>query len=202
VSFELAVARLAAALPVRQLRALDPADASWPEPLRRAAVIVMLRDRGGEPVVAMIVRGDDAPVHSGQTALPGGRWEPRDESLIATALREAEEEVGVTADRLRVLGELDDLPTRTGFLVRAVVAVLDREGLRPDSREVQDTFEVPLAIFLDRAAAEDLGVRELGNVSYALRRYRHGEREIWGVAARILEIVAAIAAGEDDAADS
>jgi 8-oxo-dGTP pyrophosphatase MutT (NUDIX family) len=193
------LARIAAA--ARPPRALDPDDGTWPVPMRRAAVIVMLRDRDGELVVPMIVRGDDAPVHSGQTALPGGRWEPRDASLIATAVREAEEEVGVTADRLRVLGELDDLPTRTGFIVRAVIAVLDREGLRPDSREVQETFEVPLATFLDRTRAEDLGVRELGNVSYALRRYRHGEREIWGVAARILEIVAAIAAGEDASAD-
>ncbi len=199
MNFAEAIARIEAAM--RPPRALDPDDTAWPAPLRRAAVIVMLRDRRGEVVVSMIVRGDDAPVHSGQTALPGGRWEPRDESLVATALREAEEEVGVAADRLRVLGELDDLPTRTGFLVRPVLAVLDREGLRPDSREVQDTFDVPLAQFVDRASAEDLGVREVGRVAYPLRRYRHGEREIWGVAARILEIVAAIANGEEPGAD-
>lgn len=193
------IARLAAVL--QAPRALDPDDAAWPSPLRRAAVIVMLRDRDGEAVVTMIVRGDDAPVHSGQTALPGGRWEPGDGTLVTTALREAEEEVGVTADRLRVLGELDDLPTRTGFLVRPVIAVLDRPGLTPNPREVQDTFEVPLITFLDRAGAEDLGVRELGNVVYPLRRYRHGEREIWGMAARVLEIVAAIGNGEDARAD-
>ena len=183
---------------MRPPRALDPEDAAWPSPMRRAAVIVMLRDRDGEAVVSMIVRGDDAPVHSGQTALPGGRWEPRDGSLIATALREAEEEVGVTADRLRVIGELDDLPTRTGFLVRPVVGVLSGdEPFRPDPREVQDVFEAPLDAFVDRAGAEALGIREVGPVRYPLRAYRAADRRVWGVAARVLEVVAALARGED-----
>jgi 8-oxo-dGTP pyrophosphatase MutT (NUDIX family) len=194
VSFADAVARVGAALAARPAAALDPDDPAWPAPLCRAAVAVLLVDRGGEAAVPMIVRGDDAPVHGGQTALPGGRWEDRDGSLIATAVREVEEEIGVAASRLEVIGELDDLPTRTGFLVRPVVAVLDEARFRPNPAEVQAMFEVPLAWFRDRDAAEDLGVRELGRVRYPLRAYRFEDRRIWGMAARILEIVAELAA--------
>jgi len=188
------IARLAQRLAARPVRALDPDDPMWPAPLRRAAVAVMLHERGGELLVPMIVRGDSAPTHGGQTALPGGRWEERDGTMVETALREVEEEVGVAPSRLRVLGELDDLPTRTGFLVRPVIALLDEPRFTPSPAEVAGIFVVPLRLFVDRGAAEDLGVRELGTVQYPLRAYTFEEKRIWGVAARILEIVSELAA--------
>jgi len=192
MSFAGTIERIAGRL--APVRGIDPADASWPSPLRHAAVMVMLFDRGGAPYLPMIVRGDDAPVHGGQNALPGGRREERDGTLVATALREVEEEVGVVATRLRVLGELEDLPTRTGFLIRPVIAVLDEPQFVPNPSEVVEVFEVPLAAFVDPTVAEDLGVREVGAVRYPLRAYRIGERRVWGVSARVLEIVAALAA--------
>jgi 8-oxo-dGTP pyrophosphatase MutT (NUDIX family) len=184
------ISRIAQRLAHRPVRALDADDPMWPAPLRRAAVVVMLHEREGALFVPMIVRGDDAPVHGGQTALPGGRWEERDGTMRETALREVDEEVGVARSRLQVLGELDDLPTRTGFLVRPVIAVLDEPRFTPNPAEVAGIFEVPLALFADPSTAEDLGVRELGTVSYPLRAYPFDGRRIWGVAARILEIVA------------
>lgn len=185
--------RIAQRLAGRPVRALDADDPMWPAPLRRAAVVVMLLEHDGRLFVPMIVRGDTAPVHGGQTALPGGRWEERDGTMLQTALREVDEEVGVAASRLRVLGELDDLPTRTGFLVRPVVAVLDEARFTPAPAEVAGIFEVPLALFADPTLAEDLGVRELGTVQYPLRAYQFEDKRIWGVAARILEIVAELA---------
>ena len=187
------IERIAQRLANRPFRALEADDPMWPAPLRRAAVVVMLLEREGRLFVPMIVRGDTAPVHGGQTALPGGRWEERDGTMLQTALREVEEEVGVAPSRLRVLGELDDLPTRTGFLVRPVVAVLDEARFTPAPAEVAGVFEVPLALFSDPTLAEDLGVRELGAVQYPLRAYHFDEKRIWGVAARILEIVAELA---------
>lgn len=187
------IERIAQRLAARPHRLLDAADPMWPAPLTRAAVVVMLLERDGHLFVPMIIRGETAPVHGGQTALPGGRWEERDGTILQTALREVEEEVGVAASRLRVLGELDDLPTRTGFLVHPVVAVLDEARFTPSPAEVAGVFEVPLALFTDPAAAEDLGIRELGTVSYPLRAYQFENKRIWGVAARILEIVAELA---------
>jgi 8-oxo-dGTP pyrophosphatase MutT (NUDIX family) len=158
---------------------------------RPAAVAVLLADRGGAAHVPLIVRGDDAPAHPGQVALPGGGIEPSDADPVAAARREAFEELGVPPARVDVLGLLDDVPTPTGFVITPVVARLDATGwaYRPDPREVAGWFEAPLALFADRAAAEDLGERELDGVRYRLRGYRFGEHTIWGATARVLETV-------------
>jgi|JI10StandDraft_1071094.scaffolds.fasta_scaffold72938_6 8-oxo-dGTP pyrophosphatase MutT (NUDIX family) len=178
------VRRLEAALATRPALRLD-------EPgFRRAAVAVLLVDRGGACRVPLIVRGADAPTHSNQVAFPGGTCDPGEDDPIATARREAEEELGVPGAATRLLGLLDDVPTPTGFIITPVVAELIPSTIyRPDPREVAGWFEAPLELFFDRAAAESLGEREWKGVRYHLRAYRHGERRIWGATARIMEAV-------------
>jgi 8-oxo-dGTP pyrophosphatase MutT (NUDIX family) len=156
---------------------------------RPSAVAVLLVDRGGYPHLPLIVRPSDAPTHSGQIALPGGGRDPRDPSLIATALREAYEELGIDPERPGVLGELDDVPTPTRFVITPVVATLGAEPVHyvPSPREVAQMFEAPLHLFVDRSAAEDLGEREWEGMRYQLRAYQFGEHRIWGATARILE---------------
>lgn len=179
------VARAAASLRARPGQRLEPED------LRRAAVAVLLVDRGGGSHVPLIVRGHDAPVHGGQIALPGGRAEPGDPDLAATARREAMEELGVPFDAPRVLGTLDDVPTPSGFLITPVVAALGAEHVYvPDPAKVAAWFEVPLALFADPSRAEVVGDRMWRGRSYQLRAYLHGERRIWGATARILEDLA------------
>ncbi len=158
---------------------------------RPAAVAALLVDRGGAAYVPLILRGTDAPAHRGQIALPGGRVEATDEDAASAARREAFEELGVPIDRVDVLGVLDDVPTPSNFVITPVVARLDARGLayRPDPREVASWFEAPLALFADRAAAEDLGERTLDGVTYHLRAYRFGEHRIWGATARVLEAI-------------
>ena len=157
---------------------------------RRAAVAVLLVDRGGACQVPMIIRGASAPTHSGQVAFPGGMSDPGEDDPVATARREAEEELGVPRTATRLLGLLDDVPTPTGFIITPVVAELDPDAvLRPDPREVAGWFETPLELFFDRDAAEFLGEREWKGVVYRLRAYRLGERRIWGATARIFESV-------------
>ncbi len=184
------VARAAASLTERPGRRLEPED------LRRAAVAVLLVDRGGLCRVPLIVRGHDAPVHGGQIALPGGRVEPDDVDIAATARREAMEELGVPFEASRVLGTLDDVPTPTGFLITPVVAVLGGDvPFTPDPREVQAWFEVSVSLFADRSTAEIVGDREWRGHRYILRAYRHQESRIWGATARILEELAERVAG-------
>lgn len=179
------VARAAASLTSRPGRRLEPDD------LRRAAVAVLLVDRGGVSRVPLIVRGHDAPVHGGQIALPGGRVEPDDIDLAATARREAMEELGVPFDAPRVLGTLDDVPTPTGFLITPVVAALGGDvPFVPNPAEVAAWFEAPLAVFADPARAEIIGDREWRGQRYQLRAYLHEERRIWGATARIMEDLA------------
>lgn len=179
------VARAAASLTSRPGRRLEPDD------LRRAAVAVLLVDRGGVSRVPLIVRGHDAPVHGGQIALPGGRAEPDDIDLAATARREAMEELGVPFDAPVVLGTLDDVPTPTGFLITPVVAALGGDvPFVPNPAEVAAWFEAPLAVFADPARAEIIGDREWRGQRYQLRAYLHEERRIWGATARIMEDLA------------
>ena len=157
---------------------------------RRAAVAVLLVDRGGACQVPMIIRGASAPTHSGQVAFPGGMSDPGEDDPVATARREAEEELGVPRTATRLLGLLDDVPTPTGFIITPVVAVLSPAvTLRPDPREVDGWFEAPLELFFDRSAAESLGEREWQGVVYHLRAYRSGDYRIWGATARIMESV-------------
>lgn len=183
---EALVARAAASLAARPGRRLDVDD------LRRAAVAVLLVDRAGETRVPLIVRGHDAPVHGGQIALPGGRADAADVDLIATARREAFEELAVPPDEPVVLGTLDDVPTPSGYLITPVVASLHGECVfTPCEREVASWFEVPLDLFADPAQAEEIGEREWRGVKYMLRGYPFGGFKIWGATARILEDLAA-----------
>ena len=90
--------------------------------LRRSAVALLLVERDGATWVPLIERGADAPTHSGQIALPGGGFDIADVDLIATARREAEEELGVPRAATRLIGLLDDVPTPTGFIITPVIA--------------------------------------------------------------------------------
>jgi 8-oxo-dGTP pyrophosphatase MutT (NUDIX family) len=157
--------------------------------LTASAVAVVIADRGGLPHIPLIVRPADAPTHSGQIALPGGRVEPQDTSRAATAVRETFEELGIDPARLDVLGELDDVPTPTGFVITPVIAAIGAEPIeyRPSPREVAAMFEAPLQLFVDRSAAELMGEREWRGNRYQLRAYLFGEHRIWGATARILE---------------
>jgi 8-oxo-dGTP pyrophosphatase MutT (NUDIX family) len=84
--------------------------------------------------------------HSGEVSFPGGRWEPQDPSCSATALREAQEEIGLDPCQVRLLGELRPMRTLSRFLVTPVVGYIPwPQALRPDPREVSRIFSIPLA---------------------------------------------------------
>jgi len=155
---------------------------------RPSAVAVLLRDRAGVPHVPLIVRPSDMRAHSGQIALPGGVRDECDATFADCALREAEEELGIAPAAVRVLGELDDVPTPTGFVITPVVAELvEAVEYRPSPAEVSLVFEAPLDTFADPSTAEDMGEREHWGVKYRLHAYRFGEHRIWGATARVLE---------------
>src|SRR5262245_44478635 len=124
--------------------------------------------------------------HSGQVSFPGGRAEPGDASAEFTALRESEEEIGLPAERVEILGRLPDYRTRTGFRVTPVVGLIAPPlELVPDPREVAEVFEVPLA-FLMEERNQQRRTREFqgGQVGYYVFEYQ--ERVIWGATAGML----------------
>ncbi|HEX6725431.1 MAG TPA: CoA pyrophosphatase [Gaiella sp.] len=97
--------------------------------LRTAAVLVpVFRDLDGEIRIVLVVRADDGGQHGGQLGLPGGKPEPGDADLLATALREAEEEVGLSRGAVEVVAELEPLPTQaTGWLVHPFLGRVPRD---------------------------------------------------------------------------
>ena len=164
--------------------------------LRRSAVALLLVERDGATWVPLIERGADAPTHSGQIALPGGGFDATDVDLIATARREAEEELGVPRAAPRVLGTLDDVPTPTGYAITPVVAELDAgQTIAPNPREVASWFWVPLARFYDRVDIEHMGTRTWRGRAWTMRAYPFAGHRIWGATARILEAVVELAGG-------
>ena len=99
-----------------------------PPPYRRAAVLVPVVARKSGRAIVLTQRAAHLRDHSGQVALPGGKIDPTDASPLAAALREAEEEVGLSSLHVRMLGYLDPYLSGTGFLVAPVIGLVDPEA--------------------------------------------------------------------------
>ena len=124
--------------------------------------------------------------HAGQVSFPGGRAEPGDASAEYTALREAEEEIGLRRERVELLGRLPDYRTRTGFRVSPVIGVVVPPlELAPDPREVESVFEVPLDFLLDERNRERR-TREFQGLQVGYYVYEYQGHVIWGATAGML----------------
>ena len=143
------------------------------------------------PELLLTTRSAHLTKHGGQVAFPGGRADRTDRDTVATALREAKEEVGLDPDSVEVLGVADPYRTITGFEVRPVVGLLPAEvRLHINQAEVADTFRVPLEYVLDPANHQLREMLWQGR----LRRYYAIEwqgRNIWGATAGMLVNLAA-----------
>jgi len=158
------------------------------EPAHAAVLVpIVLRDR---PTVLLTERTAHLSTHSGQVAFPGGRTDPEDRDAAATALREAQEEVGLEPHWVEVLGNLSMYVTGTSFLVTPVVALV-RPGfaLQPNPYEVADVFEVPLDFLLNPAHHERHRLQWQGaQREWFAMPYQDGAttRYIWGATAGML----------------
>jgi 8-oxo-dGTP pyrophosphatase MutT (NUDIX family) len=154
--------------------------------LTAAAVLVPIVRREPELTVIFTQRTTHLKAHSGQVSFPGGRAEPHDPTPEFTALREAQEEIGLPMERVEVLARMPDYLTRTGFRVTPVVGLLEPPfELIPDPREVQEVFEVPLAFLLD-ARNHQRRTRELQGRMVGYYVMEFGGRAIWGATAGML----------------
>jgi 8-oxo-dGTP pyrophosphatase MutT (NUDIX family) len=113
---------------------------------RKSAVLVLFYPYKNEIYFPLILRPAYDGVHSGQVAFPGGRYELSDENLIRTALREAQEEIGLRLTDVRILGTLTELfiPPSNFFVLPVIGYIPYRPDFFPDAREVEDIFEVKL----------------------------------------------------------
>ena len=165
---------------------LNPGFMSPPDRLREAAVLVPLVDRPEGLTVLFTLRTAHLSAHAGQISFPGGRRETYDRSPEDTALRETEEEVGLPRDRVEVLGRLDTYLTRTGFQVIPVVGLVRPPfEVTPDPTEVDEVFEVPLAVILDPSLPERHSRELMGQPRY-FYAFPYEQRYIWGATAGML----------------
>ena len=156
---------------------------------RHASVLIPIVMRR-KPTVLLTERTLHLPTHSGQIAFPGGKAEDFDADAIATALREAKEEVGLEPAFIQVLGQLPHYRTGSGFIITPVVALVEIGfTLNPDLNEVADVFEVPLAFLMNPAHHQrhaydwDGRRREWFAIPY---QDKEALRFIWGATAGML----------------
>ncbi|CAB3654406.1 CoA pyrophosphatase [Trinickia soli] len=159
---------------------------------RAAAVLVPLIVREAGLSVLLTQRADHLSDHAGQISFPGGRREPSDPDAVATALREAHEEVALAPERVEVLGALPDYLTGTGFCVTPVVGLVHSPfTVSADTLEVADIFEVPLSYLMNPANHEvrlwrwEGGERRFFAMPYP-RPAAGGQYFIWGATAGML----------------
>jgi len=170
----------------KALRAHPQGLDTLPPPLRPAAVLVPIIERA-EPTMLFTRRTEHLSSHAGQICFPGGRVHPDDGTLIQTALREMQEEIGLSPDAVKIGGFLDSYETlNTGYMILPVVGFLSGDFvLTVNADEVAEVFEAPLSYILDpthhaRRSLERNGVmREFFVIDY-------GNHTIWGATAAMV----------------
>jgi len=173
--------------PARGDHDLDPVMQKVAEvrPIRPAAVLVPVVDHA-EPTVLLTQRSAHLPDHAGQVSFPGGKIDKSDAHPLDSALREAEEEIGLNRGHVEPLGYLDLYLTTLGYRIVPVIArVTPGFALTLNTSEVDATFEVPLAFLMDQNNVQRHS-RDWQGMTRHYYAITFGERYIWGVTAGIL----------------
>lgn len=152
--------------------------------VQQAAVMVLITDEAN-PQLVFTLRAKHMTSHAGEVCFPGGRWELQDVTLLASALRETHEEIGLQASHLEVLGALPARTTRAGTKVTPFVAVIPANyDFVPNEQELDVVFTVPLLELLN-----DLQIRidsyEYQNKKHHIPVYAYQDYEIWGFTAAV-----------------
>ena len=154
--------------------------------LKAAAVLILVINRARQPTVLFTRRTAHLTDHAGQISFPGGRVEDGDRDVDHTALRETEEETGVEASRIDIIGRIPHYTTGTGYFITPIVGWMEPPvAYRPDPTEVAECFEVPLDFLLDMQNHRVESAMYKGRMRryYALSFER---RYIWGATAGML----------------
>ena len=155
----------------------------WTKRLRPAAVLIAVRNQDA-PTVVFTVRSEALRAHGGQISFPGGRMDEGEDFPVGTAVREAQEEIGLDPSKVKVIGYLDDYPTISKYRVTPVVALVDPDvKFKPALDEVSEVFEVPLSFLLKRENYRQGRLARMG-VKYYEVHYKH--HRIWGATAGML----------------
>ena len=157
---------------------------------RRAAVLVPLYEANGDLHIILTKRTDKVDHHKGEISFPGGGVDATDGDLTFTALRESREEIGLLSEHVRIVGQLDDTVTRTGFHISAIVGVIDPRyspyTWLPQPFEVAEVLEVPVSHLADPRNAIEVP-RNFNGDLVLTEGFLFRDHTIWGATARILK---------------
>lgn len=154
--------------------------------LRQASVLVPLYVDAGELWTVLTKRTEDLPSHRGQIAFPGGGRELKEDPWAA-ALRESQEEIGLDPKRVLPLGMLNEQETAAGFrVIPCVGAIPWPYEFKPNPAEIAEVFSIPLSAFANPRMVEERPVT-INGVERLLLVYHIGNRQIWGLTARIIQ---------------
>ena len=154
------------------------------EDLPKAAVLLAITAEE-EPELIYTLRSNKVSSHKGEVAFPGGREEEGDLSLADTALREAEEEIGLDRNLVEILGSLDTTVSRYGISVTPYVGIIpSNPNLNESSSEIESYFRVPISYLANDIRHRNDKVTEGGETFY-MPAYKYNEYIIWGLTAMI-----------------
>lgn len=156
-------------------------------PFSHAAVLVPLYQKEGQCHLLFTKRSDQVKYHKGEISFPGGVVNEEDRELIHTALREADEEIGLKEEDVQILGLLDDIVTVTEFIVTPIVGLFPYPyPFRVSEVEIAELIEVPLSFLLARESYMEHEITRMGRREI-IDAYQYGKHTIWGATARILK---------------
>lgn len=158
----------------------------FPSDQPQAGVLIALTDHVSDPEVILTKRAARLSTHSGEIAFPGGKHDETDADLLTTALREAEEEVGLSPDDVDVVGPLGQVMSKHGLQVTPWVGIVPQDiPLIPNPGELDEVFKVPLSFFMrdQRYCTDEIQFR--GKTMY-VPAWEFNGHIIWGLTAYML----------------
>lgn len=156
---------------------------------RIAAVLLLVYPKDGQAHLVFTRRTETVANHRGQISLPGGAREPEDPDLSTTALRETEEELGISAADVQLLGSLSDTQVAaSNYVITPYVGTLPyRPAFRANPAEVAEVIEVPIDELRNPAFFHE-EVWTLGGRPRPVQFYQHGPHQIWGATGRVVQL--------------
>lgn len=147
-----------------------------------AAVLVPVTDEA-TPHIILTRRASHMSSHAGEVAFPGGKCDSTDASIIATALRESREEIGLPEESVEVIGELDAFTSKVGLRVQPIIGMVPSDlVLLPNPGEIESIFRVPVEFFLTEKVSYTHRFRFMGN-EVTVPSFNYGDYVIWGLTA-------------------
>ena len=172
---------------IKRALANRPTERVAGDDLTPAAVMVLLYPKDGDFCVLLNKRSQEVEHHKGEISFPGGATDPEDRDPLDTALRETEEEMGILRGDISVLGEMDEVATRSQFRVRVFAGTIGHPyEFRPSADEIAEIVEFPVSALRDPASVR-VDTHWQPDAPTTVYSYAHGKHLVFGATARILQ---------------